>query len=148
MTHSFTASDWEGAYFQETGNMRPWSALYAQGTGYSEAVLRFTVDGEPASESFTLTVEGMTSENWTTLPITIRINDVEVFSGNSPFPTWSGVDGEQPWATATVELPTSTLVQGENTIAFVNRNTTGNFSEPPYILLADGTVTVELQVES
>ena len=147
MTHSFTASDWEGAYFQETGNMRPWSALYAQGTGYSEAVLRFTVDGEPASESFTLTVDGMTSENWTTLPITIRINDVEVFSGNSPFPTWSGVDGEQPWATATVELPTSTLVQGENTIAFVNRNTTGNFSEPPYILLADGTVTVELQLE-
>ena len=145
VTQSFTASDWEGAYFQETGNMRPWSAVYAQGTGYEEATLRFEVDGEPASEMFTLSVDGMTSENWTALPIAIRINDVEVFSGNSPFPTWSGVDGEQPWATASVELPTSTLVQGANTITFINSNTTGNFSEPPYILLADATITVEVQ---
>jgi len=145
VSQTFAASDWEGAYYQESGNMRPWSAVYAQGTGYEEATLRFTVDGEPASETFSLTVDGMTSENWTTLPIAIRINDVEVFAGNSPFPTWSGVEGEQPWATASVELPTSTLVRGENTITFVNRNTTGNFSEPPYILLAEGTITVELQ---
>ena len=144
---TFTASDWEDAYFQETGNMQPWSAVYAQGTGYEQATLRFDVDGEPTSESFTLSVDGMTSENWTALPIAIRINDVEVFSGNSPFPTWSGVDGEQPWATASVELPTSTLVRGENTITFINRNTTGNFSEPPYILLADATITVEVQAD-
>ncbi len=147
VTMTFTASDWEDAYFQETGNMQPWSAVYAQGTGYEQATLRFDVDGEPASENFTLSVDGMTSENWTALPIAIRINDVEVFSGNSPFPTWSGVDGEQPWATASVELPTSTLVRGENTITFINRNTTGNFSEPPYILLADATITVEVQAD-
>jgi len=144
MTMGFTASDWRGAYFQETGNMRPWSALYAQSTGFGTATLSFTIDGEPASETFTLTVDGMTSENWTELPIAIRVNGQEVYSGDSPFPTWSGVDGEQPWSTVSIELPTSVLQQGENAVTFVNLRAEGEFSRPPYILLADGSVTMEI----
>lgn len=145
MTRDFAASDWQGAYFQETGNMRPWSAVYAQSTGYGEGTLSFTVDGEPTSETFNLTVDGMTSENWTELPISILINGQQVYSGNSPFPTWNGIEGEQAWATVRVELPTSVLQTGENSVTFVNMTEEGEFSRPPYILLAAGTVTIEIR---
>lgn len=145
ITQEFAASDWEGAYFQETGNMQPWSAIYAQSTGYGEGTLRFTVDGEPASETFILTVDGMTSENWNELPIAILINGQEVFSGNSPFPTWTGIEGEQPWATVRVELPASVVEPGENSVTFVNLVEEGDFSLPPYILLADGSVTIDIR---
>jgi hypothetical protein len=145
MTMSFAASDWQGAYFQETGNLQPWSAVYSQSTEYGQGTLSFTIDGEPASDTFTLTVDGMTSENWTELPIAVLINGQEVYTGNSPFPTWNGVDGQQPWATFSFDLPTSVLQQGENTLTFVNLMEEGLFSRPPYILLAGGTLTIELR---
>jgi serine/threonine protein kinase len=144
-TLSFAASDWQGAYFQETGNLQPWSAVYAQSTTFGTATLRFTVDGEPATETFNLTVEGMTSENWTEMPISISVNGQEVYRENSPFPTWNGVDGQQPWATASFDLPTSVLQPGENTVTFTNLMVEGEFSRPPYILLADGTLTIEVR---
>jgi hypothetical protein len=145
MTMNFAASDWQDAYYQDTGNMRPWSAVYARSTGYGEGTLRFTVDGEPTTETFTLTVDGMTSENWAEMPITILVNDQEAYAGNSPFPTWNGVDGEQPWTTFTIDLPTSALQPGENRVTFINGIAEGEFSRPPYILLADGTITIEVR---
>lgn len=145
MTLDIAASDWRGAYFQETGNLRPWSAVYAQSTGYGEGTLRFTVDGEPASDTFNLTVDGMTSENWTELPISISVNGQRVYTGDSPFPTWNGVDGQQPWGTASIDLPVSVLQPGENTLTFTNRVVEGEFSRPPYILLAGGTLTIEMR---
>ncbi len=144
VTLSFTASDWQGAYFQETGNMRPWSGVYAQSTGYGSGSLSFSLDGTPASDMFSLTVDGMTSENWSEVPMSLLINGQEVYEGTSPFPTWNGIEGEQPWATVNVELPTSVLQQGENTVTFVNLVGQGDFSRPPYILLAGGTLTIEL----
>jgi len=141
----FAASDWQDAYYQETGNLRPWSGVYAQSTGYGQGSLSFTVDGEPASETFTLTVDGMTSENWNELPISILINGQRGYTGNSPFQTWNGVDGDQPWTTFSVELPTSALQQGENTVTFVNGIADGEFSRPPYILLSYGTLTIALR---
>ncbi len=144
VTLDFTASDWQGAYFQETGNMRAWSGVYALSTGYGSGSLGFNLDGTPASDTFSLTVDGMTSENWSEVPMSLLINGEEVYEGTSPFPTWNGVEGEQPWATVNVELPTSVLQQGENTVTFVNGVEQGDFSRPPYILLAGGTLTIEL----
>jgi predicted Ser/Thr protein kinase len=145
MTFGFTAADWQGAYFQQTGNLQPWSAVYAQSTGYGSAQVSFTLNGVPATDTFVLTVDGMTSENWSNLPISIQVNGQEVFQGASPFPTWNGVEGQQPWTTVSVELPASALRAGENTVAFVNQVGQGDFSRPPYILLAGATVTVEIQ---
>ena len=145
MTLDFAASDWQGIYFQETGNLQPWSAVYAQSTGYGEGTLSFTIDGEPASETFNLTVDGMTSENWEELPIAILVNGQQVYAGNSPFPTWNGVDGQQPWTALSFDLPASVLQPGENTLMFVNLVDQGEFSRPPYILLAGGTVAVEVR---
>jgi len=145
VTLSFTAADWQGAYYQEAGNLQPWSAVYAQSTGYGSGSLSFNVDGTPATESFTLTVDGMTSENWSELPMSLLINGEQVYEGTSPFPTWNGVDGEQPWARVNIDLPTSPLQPGENTVTFVNGVGEGEFSRPPYILLAGGTLTIEVQ---
>lgn len=142
---SFAASEWEGGYYQATGNLQPWSALYAQSTGYGEGTLHFGVAGEPATESFTLTLEGMTSENWTDLPIAVRINGQGVYTGTSPFATWNGIEGQQPWTGVRLELPASALRQGENTITVVNLVDQGGFSVPPYILLAGGTLTIEVR---
>jgi len=144
VTLDFAASDWQGAYYQETGNLQPWSAVYAQSTGYGSGSLSFNVDGTPASDTFSLSVDGMTSENWPEVPMSLLINGEEVYEGTSPFPTWNGIEGEQPWATVNVDLPTSVLQQGENTVTFVNRVDQGEFSRPPYILLAGGTLTIEL----
>jgi len=144
VTLDFAASDWQGAFFQETGNMQPWSAVYAQSTGYGSGSLSFNVDGTPASDTFSLSVDGMTSENWPEMPMALLINGEDVYEGTSPFPTWNGVEGEQPWATVNVDLPTSVLQQGENTVTFVNLVDQGEFSRPPYILLAGGTLTIEL----
>jgi hypothetical protein len=144
VTLSFIASDWQGAYFQQTGNLQPWTAVYAQSTGYGAASLSFNVDGPPATETFSLSVDGMTSENWSELPIALLINGQEVFRGASPFPTWNGVDGQQPWTTVSVELPAALLAPGANTITVVNLVEEGDFSRPPYVLLAGGTVTIAL----
>jgi tRNA A-37 threonylcarbamoyl transferase component Bud32 len=141
----FAASDWNGAYYQATGNLQPWSALYAQSTGYGDGTLQFEVAGEPAAESFTLTLEGMTSENWTDLPIAVRINGQEVYTGTSPFATWNGTDGQQPWTDVRLDLPASALQQGENTITVVNLVDQGGFSVPPYVLLAGGTLTIQVR---
>lgn len=142
-TFDFAASDWQGAHYQETGNGQPWAGVYAQSTGLGRATLSFEVAGTPASDTFTLSVEGMTSENWPELPIEVLINDQQVFAGASPFETWNGVDGQQPWTTVRVELPTSVLEQGTNSITFVNGVSEGQFSLPPYILLAGGSLTIE-----
>jgi serine/threonine protein kinase/outer membrane biosynthesis protein TonB len=142
-TLNFAASDWQGAYYQSTGNLQPWSALYAQSAGYGAGTIRLNLQGDPTSGTATLTVQGMTSENWSSLPMAIRVNGQEVFSGNSPFATWNGVDGQQPWTSVSFDLPADTLQQGENTITFVNRVEQGAFSLPPYILLAEGTLTVD-----
>lgn len=142
---SFAASDWNGAYYQATGNLQPWSALYAQSTGYGDGTLPFEVAEEPAAESFTLTLEGMTSENWTDLPIAVRINGQEVYTGTSPFAMWNGIDGQQPWTEVRLDLPASALQQGENTITVVNLVDQGGFSVPPYVLLAGGTLTIEVR---
>ena len=146
ITTTFNAADWQGAYFQQTGNLQPWSAVYAQSTGYGVGEVRFSLEGAPATETFTLSVEGMTSENWFDLPIAILVNGQEVYRGTSPFPTWNGVDGQQPWTTISFELPTSDLGPGENTITFVNLIEEGAFSRPPYILLASGTITVTIRL--
>ncbi len=144
VTLDFAASDWQGSYFQESGNQQPWSAVYAQSTGYGSGSLSFNLDGTPATDTFSLTVDGMTSENWPEVPMSLLINGEEVYEGTSPFPTWNGVDGEQPWATVNVDLPTSLLQEGENTVTFVNLVDQGEFSRPPYILLAGGTLTIDL----
>jgi hypothetical protein len=141
---SFTAGDWQGAYFQESGNLQPWSALYAQSTGYGQGSLTFTLEGEPASDTFVLTVEGMTSENWDAVPITILVNGQQAYTGASPFATWNGVEGQQPWTSASFELPAQLLRTGENTVTLVNTVAEGSFSLPPYVLLADATVTVDV----
>jgi serine/threonine-protein kinase len=144
-TLTFTASDWDGPYFQETGNLQPWSAIYAQGTGYDAGSLRFELEGTPLSDTFNLSLDGMTSENWPEVPMAVLVNGEAVYEGASPFDTWNGIEGEQPWTTVSVDLPTSVLQQGENTVTFVNLVDEGEFSRPPYILLAGGELTIELQ---
>ena len=116
MTRGFVAADWQGAYFQETGNLQPWTAVYAQSTGYGSAQLSFSLDGVPATDTFVLTVDGMTSENWDNVPISVQVNGQEVYQGASPFPTWNGIEGQQPWTTVRVDLPVSLLQPGENTV--------------------------------
>ncbi|MGI8483588.1 MAG: protein kinase domain-containing protein, partial [Thermomicrobiales bacterium] len=142
----FAASDWQGGYYQATGNLQPWTALYAQSTGYGDGTLHFEVADEPATESFTLTLEGMPSENWTDLPIAVQINGQDVYTGTSPFATWNGIEGQQPWTDVRMELPASALRQGDNIITIVNVVDQGGFSVPPYVLLAGGTLTIEVRI--
>ncbi|MDQ4099049.1 MAG: hypothetical protein M3121_00945, partial [Chloroflexota bacterium] len=147
-TGSITAADWNGAYYREVGNLQPWSALYSQATQYHTGSIFFDLPGEPVDDTFQLTVEGMTSENFTEVPLAIEINGVNVATMNTPFPTWNGQEGAQPWAEATFSLPTEPLQAGRNEISIINLMESGEYGLPPYVLLADATLTIEVAATS
>ncbi|MDP8908569.1 MAG: hypothetical protein M3N47_05515, partial [Chloroflexota bacterium] len=67
---------------------------------------------------------------------------------NTPFPTWNGQEGEQPWAEATFSLPTEPLQAGRNQISIINMMESGEYGLPPYVLLADATLTIEVAATS
>lgn len=66
-------------------------------------------------------------------------------ASSSPFPTWNGIDGQQPWTTIQFTLPTAPLRPGANTLTVVDRVSQGGFGLPPYLLLADATLTIALR---
>ena len=147
-TGEIGAEDWNGAYYREVGNLQPWAGLYSQATEYSTASIVFDLPGEPTGDTFDLTVEGMTSENIADIPLAIEVNGVEVDRFNTPFPSWNGEEGDQPWTVATFTLPTESLQAGRNQITIVNLIETGEFGVPPYVLLADATLSIDVSAAS
>ncbi|MBA2278599.1 MAG: protein kinase [Chloroflexia bacterium] len=145
-TGQITADDWNDAWYQDNGsNGQPWAGLYSRQTEYSQGTVVFDLPGAPATDTFELTVEGMTSENFTDVPLAIFINGEEAQRLNTPFPTWNGREGEQPWATTTFTLPSAMLVAGRNEITIANMSPRGEFSRPPYVLLAGGEISIQVQ---
>jgi hypothetical protein len=141
----FAAADWRGGFYRGDSRFygRPWVAIYGANSDYPRARLRFELDRQPVGAA-TLTVAGLDDELAERNPIAIDVNDQRLFTGPSPFLDWDGVgNGENAaWTEVEISIPANLLRPGRNTITMSNLSPTANFNAPPYILLADATLTV------
>jgi hypothetical protein len=140
---SFAADDWSGAYPDVVAAVyqRPCVAVYGAESRYPSAQLTFTVDaadGRPA----TLVLTGLDDEWAVHSPISITVNGVVVFQGTSEFANWDPAAATVNWSQMTVTIDPGILTQGRNEIVVANQSDSANFGLPPYILLAEATLTI------
>ncbi len=142
---AFTAADWGGAFYRGDDQFygQPWAAIYGSASQNPRATIRFRLDTEPSGPA-TLTLTGLDDELDALNPIVIEVNEQQVFSGPSPFLNWDGIgNGENAaWTEVEVTIPAQLLRRGRNEIAVANLSPSGNFSAPPYVLLADAALEV------
>lgn len=143
-TVAFAADAWEDAYYQGNGDFygRPWVAVYGAESEFPRATLAFELDDAP-EEEIVLTVDGLDDEWDPKNRIALEVNDRVVYRGQSWFADWDGVGaGENAaWTTVQITIPANLLQEGANEVAFVSREPFANFGSPPYILLAEATLT-------
>ena len=140
---AFTAADWIAAFYRGDGQFygRPWSAIYGAASPYPQATIRFRLDARPSGPA-TLTLTGLDDELAELNPIAIAVNDLQVFSGPSPFLNWDGVGNgaDAAWTEVAVTIPADLLERGRNEITINNLSPSGNTNAPPYVLLGDATL--------
>jgi hypothetical protein len=102
---------------------------------------RFDLDGAPAAG--TLTITGLTSENWRP-QISILINDRELFRGPSPFAQDPGtpdlIGGAAPWDDRSFPIPAGALRSGANTLTIRNLERTETINQPPWAMVDRATI--------
>ena len=139
---AFTAADWSGAFYRGDGQSygRPWSAIYGAASAYPQATIRFRLDAQPNGPA-TLTLTGLDDELAELNPIAIAVNDLQVFSGPSPFLNWDGVGNgaDAAWTEVAVTIPADLLERGRNEITITPESQRG-INAPPYVLLGDATL--------
>ena len=140
---AFGAGDWIGGFLRDDSAFygRPWTALYGAESDFFAATLYFTLSDDP-EEPILLTFDGLDDEESGNNPIAVEINGQRIFEGESWFESWDGVgDGaDAAWTTVRFSIPPELLMAGTNTVTFYNNSDAANFSSPPYILLAEGTI--------
>ena len=140
---AFNAADWSGAFYRGDGLSygRPWSAIYGAASAYPQATIRFRLDARPSGPA-TLTLTGLDDELAELNPLAIAVNDLQVFSGPSPFLNWDGVGNgaDAAWTEVAVTIPADLLERGRNEITINNLSPSGNINAPPYVLLGDATL--------
>jgi serine/threonine protein kinase len=142
---SLPGTEWRSGFARSDSSFlgRPWTAVYGAQSGYSEALLSFSLDAAPAGEAV-LSITGVDDEGGGDSPISIAVNGVEIFSGPSPFPNWDGVDTSNgPWTAINFTVPAGLLQEGENEISVTNHSPSATIDSPPYVLLSDTTLTTE-----
>jgi hypothetical protein len=141
---SFGAGDWIGGYLRDDSASygRPWTSLYGAESDFYAATLYFTLSDDPEAPIL-LTFDGLDDEEPGNNPIAVEINGQRIFEGDSWFESWDGAgNGENAaWTTVRFSIPPELLVAGTNTVTFFNLSDAANFSSPPYILLAEGTIS-------
>jgi len=130
-------ASWSGGYGLSRGSSRyggrtaTW--IYGATTAYSAMRALFEVQGQPEGE-VELRIEGMDSEGRSRTPISISVNDAEIYSGPNPLP-----DDDLPletgtWASETWRFDAALLRPGPNQITIRNL-APGAFGGPPFFML-------------
>lgn len=140
---SFGAGDWQGAFAgDQTWYGRPWVAIYGAQSSYPSASIAFSLDAAPSGQA-TLALDGLDDEWPGNVSIAVQVNGVTIFSGPSPFQSWTGEGhGESAnWTTATLTIPAGALQTGSNQITVSNVEPAANFGTGPYVLLSGAVIT-------
>jgi hypothetical protein len=143
----FGAADWRGGYFRGDTEWygRAWTAVYGTSSPSPRASLNVYLTAIPRAPA-SLTISGLDDEWSGTNPISISVNGVEIFSGPSPFANWDGIGlGEQAvWSEISFAVPKGVLHEGANEIAVANLSPTANFSSPPYVLVSNAILEIDI----
>jgi hypothetical protein len=143
----FGAADWHGGYFRGDAEWygRAWTAVYGAYSPNPSASLTVYLTAVPRVPA-SLTISGLDDEWSSKNPIVITVNGVEIFSGPSPFGNWDGIgQGEQAvWSQNSFAVPKGLLHEGANDVSVQNLAQSTNFSAPPYLLLSDAILEIDL----
>ena len=140
----FSATDWTGAYPDVVTAVygRDCVALYGVNSQFPSATLRFTAD-DAANGQSRLVLTGLDDEWAAQAPIEVSVNGEVVYQGVNGFNNWNPASPQVAWSQFAVTFSSDLIVSGQNEIVVTNLAEAANFGTPPYILLAEASVTIE-----
>lgn len=142
-TIEFGVGDWQDSFPNiNTGVYdRAAVALYGALSPFPSASLRFDLPSAPETGA-TLTIEGLNDELGPA-QITITVNGVEVFRGESGFAGWDPGAASPAWTAVSFPIPAGILQAGANEITVANLADSAAVGVPPYVLLSVATLAFE-----
>lgn len=145
VSFAFAADDWRGAFaaIDAAVYQRNAVALYGAASGYSRATLTFDLDAAETGQT-ALTLTGLDDELPGSAEIVISVNGEIVDEGETAFTDWDPAAGEVAWHRWTLFFPSDLLQAGENTITVENLAVSANVGTPPYLLLSEAFVNVDI----
>lgn len=137
-------SNFKGGYFRQDGlyHGRTATWVYGQGTAYSSMAASFVVDSAPEGQAL-LSIIGLDSEDPDKTPVSITVNDVEIYVGGNPLPNdfVGSPTGPGNWGTAQLVIPAGLLQPGVNTLRITNLSPSAKINAPPFFMLDSATIT-------
>jgi serine/threonine-protein kinase len=118
--------------------------IYGARTPYASMSATFQLPGAPTGGAL-LTIVGLDSENAPKTPISISINDRELFRGPAPFAddthSQDFENAPAPWGERSWPIPAEALRSGPNTLTIRNLADTADVGTPPFFVLDQARVT-------
>ncbi|HET6262546.1 MAG TPA: serine/threonine-protein kinase, partial [Chloroflexia bacterium] len=137
-------SNFRGGYFRQDGlyHGRTATWVYGLGTAYSSMAASFVVESAPGGQAL-LSIVGLDSEDADKTPVSIMVNDVEIFVGGNPLPNdfIGSPTGPGNWGTAQLVIPAGLLQPGVNTLRITNLSPSARINAPPFFMLDNATIT-------
>jgi hypothetical protein len=121
-------------------------ALYGIDSQYPSATVTFTL-GKTGDAPARLVLTGLDDEWAGEVPIVVAVNDAIVYQGSSGFTSWDPGAATVGWSQVMLTIDADLLVTGENRIVVTNLADAANFGTPPYILLAEASLTISQESE-
>jgi hypothetical protein len=121
-------------------------ALYGSNSRYPSAAVTLTL-GETGDAPARLVLTGLDDEWGGEVPITVAVNGAIVYKGSSGFTSWDPGAETVGWSQIVLTIDADLLVVGENRIVVTNQADAANFGVPPYILLAEASLTITQESE-
>jgi hypothetical protein len=117
--------------------------IYGARTPYSTMAASFELPAAPSGQAV-LTITGLDSENAPKTPISITINDREIFRGPAPFADDSHDpdfrNAPAPWSDRSWPIPPDALRVGTNRLMIRNLADTADVGVPPFFMLDRASV--------
>jgi len=145
VSFAFGADDWTGAFEEIDAKVyqRQAVAIYGAASPYPSATLSFELDAGGNGKT-ALTLTGIDDELPGPNPITITVNGEIVHDEELGFYDWNPEVDEVAWNRSTLYFDSNLLRPGENTITIENRSDAAAVGEPPYLLLLEAFVNVDV----
>lgn len=149
---AFEADDWIGGFYQQDPALqdtygRPWLAIYGAASDYPRATLAFELDEAPTTP-VVMTLSGLDDELETLNRIAVDVNGARVYEGDSFFANWDMTTGDPTvWSQVRLTIAPELLRDDENAITLLNLEPEANVEGPPYILLGEGMIAADVEVE-
>jgi serine/threonine protein kinase len=128
---------WQGSYRRSDGQTiyggRSATWIYGTNTGYDTMQASFQLAGQPLGAAV-LTIDGMDSEDRAKTPISISINNIEIYRGRNPLPNDDEPVATGVWGTVAWRFDGALLQPGQNTIT-ISTLTPGEIGRPPFFML-------------